>query len=554
MNRTLSHLLCQGMLDAGIDTLYCLPGVQNDDFFNVLVDFPAIRPVVVRHEQATSYMATGAALASGKPQAYATVPGQGVLNASAGLSTAFATSARVLAIAGQNKSEFVGQMHGMLHELPDQMALLSQMSKHAVSLKDPRTAPAEINAAIAALAGGHSGPVTVECPLDLWLAEGPEVAPTAPVFPEVDLDAINHAADLLASSKAPLIVLGGGAHEATEAITELAEMLGAPVSALRQGKGAYDDRLALSVMGPVAHQFYADADVVLGIGTRLQWHEMVWGVDDDLKLIQINADPDEINRRGNVTVPINAMAEHAVPALIDALATRLNKCEDRSDLIATRKAAFAKDLETLQPTVSDLRVIREVLGEDGVFVDDLTQIAYAARYAYPVYKPRTYVCAGYAGTLGWGMPAGLGAKMAMPGRRVLTVQGDGGFLYAAQELATAVKYNIPLVTLVYNDNAYGNVQRIQEQRFGHNRTIATDLVNPDIVRFTESFGALGIRAKPGPEGLRAALIEAFDAGGPAVVEVPTPERYPDPWKYIFLPTVRGPQLPPLLAMPPKTAT
>lgn len=554
MTRTLSHLVCQGMSHAGLDTLYCLPGVQNDDFFNVLVDFANIRPVVVRHEQATSYMATGAALASGKPQAYCTVPGQGVLNASAGHSTAFATSARVLAIAGQNKSEFVGKMHGMLHELPDQMALLSQISKHAVTLADASTAPGEISKAFGALTGGHPGPVTVECPLDLWLAEGPDAAPVTAEFPEVDLDAIARAADLLAASKAPLIVLGGGAHDASHAITELAEMLGAPVSALRQGKGAYDDRLPLAVMGPVAHQFYAEADVVLGIGTRFQWHEMVWGVDDDLKLIQINADPGEINRRGNVAVPINAMAEHAVPALIDALATRLNTRNDRSDLIAARKSAFAKDLDSLQPTVGDLKVIREVLGDDGIFVDDLTQVAYAARYAFPVFTPRTYVCAGYAGTLGWGMPAGLGAKMAMPDRRVLTVQGDGGFLYAAQELATAVKYNIPLVTLVYNDNAYGNVQRIQEQRFGHNRTIATDLVNPDIVRFTESFGAFGIRARPGPDGLRAALTEAFDAGGPAVVEMPTPERYPDPWKHIFLPTVRGPQLPPLLAMPPKPVT
>ena len=194
-------------------------------------------------------------------------------------------------------------------------------------------------------------------------------------------------------------------------------------------------------------------------------------------------------------------------------------------------------------------VIREVLGPDGIFVDDLTQVAYAARYILPVHRPRGYVCAGYAGTLGWGLPAGLGAALASPGKRVLTVQGDGGFLYAAAELATAAKYKIPHVTLVYNDNAYGNVRRIQEQRFGHNRTIATALENPDIVKFAESFGIFARRAGGGPEDLRAALTAAFDSGGPAVVEVPTPERYPDPWPLIFLPTVRGESLGPLLANP-----
>jgi acetolactate synthase-1/2/3 large subunit len=278
------------------------------------------------------------------------------------------------------------------------------------------------------------------------------------------------------------------------------------------------------------------------------WHEMSWGVDDDLKLIQINADPTEINRRGNVEVPICARAEDALPLLIDALATRLGKVQDRSDHIAGLNAAFDQRVRDLQPTYDDLMVIRQVLGEDGIFVDDLTQVAYAARYIYPVHRPHGYVCAGYAGTLGWGMPAGLGAALACPGKRVLTVQGDGGFGYGAMEIATAVKHNIPHVTLVYNDNAYGNVQRIQEMRFGHNRTIASDLVNPDIVKFAESFGAFAIRSKPGSENLRIALEEAFAQNGPAIVEMPTPERYPSPWGHIFLPTVRGPAQKPMLSM------
>ena len=547
MTGTVSHAICEGMEGLGIDALFCLPGIQNDDFFNILFDFPAIRPFVTRHEQACAYMAAGAAQASGRPAAYCVVPGQGVLNASAGHATAYATSARVLAVVGQSKSPYIGAMHGLLHELPDQMAVLGQISKHAAPLRDARAAGGAVATSFAALAGGHPKPVTIETPLDFWAAATEAAEVPAPAFPEVDEEAIAKAADLLAAAERPMIVLGGGAHDAAEAVGELADMLGCPVSALRQGKGAYDERRPLAVPGPVAHELWPETDVALGVGTRFQTHEMQWGVDDDIKLVQIEADPDELNRRGRIDVPIHAMTQDALPRLIEALGSRLGRREDRSDELAGRTAAFREKVrEKLTPTFDDLEVIAEVLGEDGIFVDDLTQVAYAARFLHRAPRPRSYVCAGYAGTLGWGLPAGLGAQVACPGRRVLVVQGDGGFGYCATELATAVKYDLPVVVLVYNDAAYGNVQRIQQQRFGHNRTIATDLVNPDVPRFAESFGALGIRAEPGAEGLRTALQAAFAAGRPAVVEVPTPERYPSPWRWIQLPTVRGPALPNVL--------
>jgi acetolactate synthase-1/2/3 large subunit len=275
----------------------------------------------------------------------------------------------------------------------------------------------------------------------------------------------------------------------------------------------------------------------------MQTQEMSWGVDDAMALIRINADPGEVNRRGKTTVPIRSMAEHAVPALLAALEGRVQKRPDRTDELAGMKAELTRELEG-QPQIEQLAVLREEMGEDDVFLDDLTQVAFAARYAFPVARPRGYLSAGYAGTLGWGLPAGLGAQVARPDVHVVTVQGDGGFLYAANELATAVKYNIPLVTIVYNDNAYGNVQRIQEERFGHNRIIASDLTNPDIVRFTESFGAMGLRAAT-PDELRTSLRQAFKSGGPAVIEVPVPVRYPSPWPWIALPHARGEPMGPL---------
>ena len=258
----------------------------------------------------------------------------------------------------------------------------------------------------------------------------------------MDADAIARAARLLAGAERPLIMVGGGAHGAAEAIAELAEMLGAPVGALRQGKGAYDERKPLAVPGPVAHKLWQTADVVLGIGTRMQTQEMSWGVDDDLTLIRINADPGEVSRRGHTTVPIAALAEHAVPALVAALEGKVSKRPDRTAELAGMKAALAREIEHL-PQVAQLRVLREEMDEGDVFLDDLTQVAFAARYAFPVARPRGYLSAGYAGTLGWGLPGGLGAQIARPDVHVVNVQGDGGFMYASNELATAVKYNVP---------------------------------------------------------------------------------------------------------------
>src|SRR5690606_22909408 len=537
MPDTISHLLCRGLIDAGVDALYCLPGVQNDDFFNVLVDFPELRPFVTRHEQGASYMAAGAAQATGRPAAYCVVPGQGVLNAAAGHSTALATSGRVFALIGQNRTNLIEKGHGLLHEIPDQLSILSRISKHAVALRDPAEAPGQIAEAFRQLAGGHPAPVTVECPLDLWTAPAEGLPGADPDFPALDTDAIDRAAALLAKAERPLIMLGGGAHAAAESVAALVEMLGAPVAALRQGKGAYDERKPLAVPGPVAYKLYAEADVVLGIGTRLQTQEMMWGVDENLALIQITADPAEAGRRGKAAVAINALAEDAVPALVRALEGRLGKRPDRTEELAGMKAELEREIAHL-PQVAQLKVLREEMGEDDVFLDDLTQVAVAARYAFPVAKPRGYLPAAYAGALGWGLPGGLGAQIARPDVRVVNVQGDGGFLYAANELATAVKYNVPLVTIVYNDNAFGNVKRIQTDRFGHNRTIASDLTNPDIVRFTESFGAMGLRAET-PDDLRSALRQAFRTGGPAVIEVPVREPYHSPWPWISLPTVRG---------------
>ena len=176
----------------------------------------------------------------------------------------------------------------------------------------------------------------------------------------------------------------------------------------------------------------------------------------------------------------------------------------------------------LEPQLSYLKVIREELGEDGIFVDELTQVGFASRIVYPVYNPRTYISTGYQGTLGYGFPTALGVKVARPDVPVISVTGDGGFMFGVQELATAVQHKIPLVTILFNNNQFGNVQQMQKNNYG-GRVIATDLVNPDFGRMVESFGAQALRATNAEE-LRTAIKRGIDTQDvPTMIEVPFDE-------------------------------
>ena len=203
-----------------------------------------------------------------------------------------------------------------------------------------------------------------------------------------------------------------------------------------------------------------------------------------------------------------------------------------------RQAAWRQRLETtLAPQVAFLDALRAELPEDGIYVDEVTQIGFAARLAFPVHRPRTFLSPGYQDNLGWGFATALGAQHARPDVPVVSINGDGGFLFTATELATAMRHRIPLTAIVFNDGAFGNVRRLQQEHYG-NRLIACDLADPDFVRFGESFGAAAERVRT-PKALGAALRRAFKRRDtPSLIEVPVGPM-PNPWPFIFLPPVRG---------------
>jgi acetolactate synthase-1/2/3 large subunit len=528
------------LLAHGLDTVYALPGIHNDHLFDAFQRAGEnLRVVHARHEQGAGYMALGAALATGKPQAYAVVPGPGLLNSGAALLTAYGMNAPVLAIIGQIPSTAIGKSHGHLHEIRDQAGIIARLVDHYSHIKGPADAPAKIARAIQSMHQGRPGPAAIECPIDVWGKRGAveSIVPPAPVRPpKINSDKVRAAAKLLGKAGRVLIVAGGGAQSASPEVTLLSSMLQAPVLGYRRGRGVLDSRDPLSVTLPLGRDLWAQADAVLAVGTRLYTPLTGWGIDKNLQIVRVDADPDEPARLHKPKVALIGDTAPILRSLIDELAKVNLRRESRRDEMEERQSKLRQRLNTIAPQLAFLDAIRAELPDDGIFVDEVTQIGFAARLAFPVYKPRTFLSPGYQDNLGWGYATALGAQHARLDVPVLSINGDGGFLYTGNELATAMRHRIPLVAVVFADGAFGNVRRIQQEQFG-NRLIACDLANPDFVKYAESFGAAGRRAS-GPAELRLALREAFARREPTLIEVPVPAM-PSPWEFIQMPRVRG---------------
>jgi acetolactate synthase-1/2/3 large subunit len=541
---TTAEATVEAMIGHGIDTIYALPGVQNDHLFEAL--FKAsdrMRTVHTRHEQGAAYMALGSALATGKPSAYAVVPGPGLLNSAAALLTAYSMNAPVLALAGEIPVADIGRHLGHLHEIRDQAGIIDRLVDYSALIRKPEQAPRLVAQAVHAMASRRPGPASLQCSIDVWGKIGTVMLrPPLPVRqPKLDETAIRKAAKLLGAAKNPMIVCGGGAQGASPEVTALSAMLQAPVLGYRRGRGVLDSRDPLSVTLPLGRDLWGEADVVLGVGSRMLMQLRQWGTDKNLKVIRVDADEEEPGRLHRPAVALIGDAKPILRRLLDVLAAHNITRPTRQAKMEERQGAWRKKLgEAIAPQIAFLDAIRAELPDDGIFVDEVTQLGFAARLAFPAYKPRTFLSPGYQDNLGWGFATALGAQDARRDVPVLSISGDGGFMFTANEMATAVRHRIPLTAVVFNDGAFGNVRRIQEQSFG-NRLIASDLANPDFVRFAESFGAAGERART-PAELRTALRRAFARrDGPTLIEVPV-GPLPTPWPFIFMPPVRGGQV------------
>jgi acetolactate synthase-1/2/3 large subunit len=531
--------LVASLIAEGVDTIFGLPGVQLDGAFDALyAEQSRIRVLQTRHEQGAAYMADGYARVSGKIGTCLVVPGPGLLNAAAALSTAYACNSPVLCITGQIQSDLIEVGRGLLHEIPNQLGMVRSVTKHAARAMTPGEVPGVVHEAVRHIGTGRPRPVEIEVPPDVLLATGevrltgPEPRPEPPAG---DPDAIEVAAKLLGNAKQPLIWVGGGILRAgaSAELLRLAELLQAPVVVSQNGKGAISDEHYLTQSTVGAVDLLPAADVVLAAGSRFMLDSLsrLGQYVAGKTVIHLDIDPEEITRNRTPAVGIVADVKAGLSALADQVERFNARRPSRRDELTALKQAVSVKVNAILPQAEFGQAIRRALPREGIFVSEMTQIGYWANFGFPVYEPQTYVTPGYQGTLGYGFPTALGVKVAKPEVPVVSVNGDGGFGFCLNELATMAQHRIGTVALVFDDSAYGNVKRIQEEQFG-GRTIASSLVNPDYVKLAESFGVVGRRVET-PSALETALTESFAADEPTLIHIPVGPM-PNPWKQLGL--------------------
>ncbi|MFM9972258.1 MAG: thiamine pyrophosphate-dependent enzyme [Burkholderiales bacterium] len=518
--------LVQQLKREGIDTIFGLPGIQMDWVFDALHEesahFKLYHP---RHEQACVYMADGYARASGKIAVALMVPGPGLLNAAGALSTAYAVSSPVFVVTGNIESKNIDKGKGLLHEINDQLGMIAHVTKYQALARTTSEIPSLVHEAMRQLRTGRPRPVEIEVPPDVYesKAEVVLIDGVEHVRPGPDPDLIDKAARLLGAAKKPLIFAGGGviSGDACAELLRMAELLEAPVIQSANGKGAISDRHPLSLPLRAMAEVGPDTDVLLLVGTRFVQGLMSQVLQSWVKgktIIHIDIDPANLGNTYPTAVGIVSDAKKGLLSLANAIEKHNSQRASRRTELAELKRFLDEDARRQSPQADYAHAIREALPDDGALVQESTQVGYWSGQAFPVYQPRTYFTSGYQGTLGYGFATALGVQVGMPGRKVVSINGDGGFAYNVMELATMVEQKIPLTAIVFNDNAYGNVKRIQQTRFG-GRTIASDLHNPDMMKLADAYGVEGRRVHS-PAELKATLLDVFKREEPVLIEVP----------------------------------
>src|SRR5438552_558625 len=437
--------------------VFGVPGVQLYGVMAALRDEPAVKFITTRHEQSTTYMADGYARATGEFGTALVVPGPGLLNASAGISTAYSASSPVFVISGQVPKASLGRNVGVLHEVHDQLDCIAPITKWRKRVLEVAEVPAAVHEAVRQLRTGRPRPVEIEMSPDTMESEA-EVTlldPAKRERPTPPRAEIERAARLLLAAERPLLYVGGGVHPsgAHDAVAAVAEYLQAGVVETAEGKGAISDASDLSLGAGLFPKSplrgYLDAaDVVLAVGSRCA----LAGFKPDQQVIQVDADAEEIGRNHKKTLGLAGDAKATLEKLLERLRAGAKPRQSRK---AEREQIRAKvaGLMTQEPNTSILRSLRQGIPEEAIVVAGMTQIGYFSRPFFPVYRPRTYITSSYSGNLGFEYPTAIGAKVACPNRPVVMIAGDGGFLYYAQEMATAVQQQINVVAVVFNDNA-----------------------------------------------------------------------------------------------------
>jgi acetolactate synthase-1/2/3 large subunit len=512
----------------GVRHVFGIPGVHNLAIYDALLRQDRIAHILARHEQGAGFMADGYARASGRPGVVLVTTGPGATNALTPLVEAHAGSQPVLLVMSDIPCALVGQEVGALHEVPNQIECFRPVCRWADGLRSGAEIPGAIQGAFHLFRTGRPGPVALSVPTDLLTA--PVAARLTPAGegrrPPCDVGLVEEAARYLVRARRPLLVAGGGviAAGATGELQALARRLQAPVITSVMGRGAISeaDPLWLGVLPNrrATKDALESADVILSVGCRFA-HRSTKGLllnlefRPDQALIQIDLDPRTI---GRIHVPALALvgdARDGLARMLAALPTGSPRAE--WDWAALGRARDARSPRYTTVVDGLLRALRETLPANGIVVGDQTGLNYWMEWHLPIWTPRTFLYPIGSATLGYGVPAAIGARVACPDRPVVAVVGDGGLLFTAAELATAVKYRLPVVFVVMNDQDFGAIRYLQARLYG--RTGEHALAGPDILALARAFGVEAYRAADA-DALRSALDKALAHPGPALVEVP----------------------------------
>jgi len=518
----------------GIEYVFGIPGLYSMPIFDALYHHPTIKVVTVRHEQGAAFMADGYARVTGKPAAVLLLPGPGVTNAMTGIGVAYYDSSPMLVLNTQVNREFIDKRAGLLHEMTNQFEMVAPLTKYGEKIIDESQISQIFSRTMAELRKGRPRPVQIEIPRDIqvmdvpWMDAEMENAPASVVRPLPPEQLLAFAEKDLSGAQKPLILAGGGvlSSQASEQLVAMAERLGAPVITTGMGAGTIpsDHPLACGISWIAAadmRPMVAASDLVLAVGTRFNL-DMThgWGLPMPEKTIRIDIDPEEIERNIPIQLKLVGDAKATLIALDEGLAKRGLDRQGKmhSDLTHARheyREALYRKLGTTRPW---MEALRGALPRDTIISCDMTLFWGDMLGILPIYEPRTMLAPWGFGTLGFGLPEAIGAKFAKPDTPVVTICGDGAFLFTGAELATAVQYGINIPIIIPNNNAYGMIKVQQRDQFDE-QFMAVDLVNPDFVKLAHTFGALGEHAAT-PEELGIALEKALKADKPTVIEIP----------------------------------
>jgi thiamine pyrophosphate-dependent acetolactate synthase large subunit-like protein len=519
------ELVVEALRREGVRHVFGIPGYHNLAIYDALLRQGQPRHVLARHEAGAAFMADGYARASGEPGVALVTTGPGLTNALTPLVEAYADSIPVVLITSDIASDLVGRDLGALHEVPNQIDCVRPVARWAEALGEARAIPGAVAGAFDLLRTGRPGPMVLSIPYDLLAARVSAPAPGGGhgMRPPCHVADVREAAAVLLEASRPLIVTGGGviAAGAERELAAVTRRLAAPVIATVGGRGALSERDALFQGVLPDRRACAEplkaADAILAVGTKLghrSLEKLGVSLADAQALVHLDLDPTVIGRVFKPRVAVVGDARDGLARLLGALGSEAPADGwDRAWLARVRDDAGPRYTPAIAGLIGTLRA---ALPEDAMVVCDQTGLTYWMEWRFPVLQPRTFLYPTGSAVLGYAVPAAIGAKVARPERAVLAIAGDGGFMYSVNELATAVKYRLPVVFLVVNDERFGAIHWLQARMFG--RPFEADLANPDFVALARAFGCHGERVTP--DTLGAAIGRALAADGPSVLELP----------------------------------